>query len=131
MEIQGSSEIDAALKFINDYTELCNSGPIDKTWIERNKLLTENFKKTYSNLFDSANKEDPELGLDFDPIFDAQDFPDKGFELVKCDSLGYVTVSGIDWPDFILVLKLVQEGNKWLVDGCGVINIQLEKRAKK
>jgi hypothetical protein len=101
-------------------------------WIKQNSLLTDNFKNRYKGLLDSAQKKDPEIGLDFDPIFDAQDFPEKGFSIVKIDTLSrYVTVAGNDWKDFELVLKVEQEHNKWLVDGAGVINIPDDKRAKR
>jgi hypothetical protein len=102
-------------------------------WIQKNELLTDSFKKNYKNLVDSAKKADPEMGLDFDPIFDAQDFPDKGCELLNCDqNTGYITVKGkIDWPEFNLVLKVVSQNGKWLVDGCGAINIPENKRAKR
>ena len=81
---------------------------------------------------DSAQKKDPELGLGSDPIFDDQDFPEKGFSIVKVDTpSAYVTVAGNDWKDFELVLKVEQENNKWLVDGAGVINIPDDKRAKR
>jgi hypothetical protein len=127
--------VNIALTFINDYTKFCNSQkPKLNTmdWLNQNQLITDNFKKTFKNLHDKAIKDDPELGLDFDPIFDAQDFPDKGFELMSCDSKsGYVTVKGKDWPAFILVLKVVYKNNKWLVDGAGVINIPETRRAKR
>jgi hypothetical protein len=81
---------------------------------------------------DSAQKKDPELGLDSDPVFDAQDFPEKGFSILKVDTLSqYVTVVGNDWKEFELVLKVERENNKWLVDGAGVINIPDDKRAKR
>ena len=81
---------------------------------------------------DCARKADPELGLDADPVLDAQDFPEKGFELNNCDSTaGYVSVKGKDWKDFFLVLKVVHENNQWLVDGVGIINISFDKRAKR
>ncbi|MBP1613806.1 MAG: hypothetical protein H6Q13_1254 [Bacteroidetes bacterium] len=122
-----------ALKFINQYVIFCSqqTSPNSK-WIKNNKLLTEKFKSTYNILVDSAIKADPEIGLDFDPILDAQDYPDKGFELVKYDNkTGFVTLKGKDWPDFILVMKIVNQGNKWLVDGSGVINIPENNRAKR
>ncbi|HEV8504587.1 MAG TPA: hypothetical protein VGQ53_04275, partial [Chitinophagaceae bacterium] len=101
-------------------------------WIKQNSLLTDNFKNRYKTLSDSAQKKDPELGLGSDPIFDAQDFPEKGFSLLKIDTLKrYVTVAGNDWKEFELVLKVAQENNKWLVDGAGVINIPGDKRAKR
>ena len=124
-----------ALKFINDYAEFCspeNHHSSDSTWIQYNPLLTNSFKTRYKNILDSAQKVDPELGLDFDPIFDAQDFPDSGFSLLKMDtSSGYVTVRGNDWEKFKLVLKVVNTDNKWLVDGAGIINIPKNKRAPR
>jgi hypothetical protein len=128
-------DCNTAVQFINDYVKfitLENKATNDSTWIEQNTSLTANFKLAYKNLLDSARKADPEMGLDFDPILDAQDFPEKGFELVSCDNtLGYVTVSGKDWKDFFLALKVVAQNDKWLVDGAGVINIPADKRAKR
>lgn len=71
------------------------------------------------------------MGLDFDPIFDAQDFPDEGFIILSHDSSGYVTLQGKDWPEFTVVAKVAWENNTWLVDGTGVINIPEEKRTKR
>ncbi len=125
-----------ALQFINDYTEVCllriKQKSSEMNWIQSNPLLTDKFKNIYKSTLDSAYKADPELGLDFDPIFDAQDFPDKGFSILKTDSLeNYVTVNGNDWKDFELVLKIAFVDNKWLVDGAGIINIPDDKRAKR
>jgi hypothetical protein len=135
-EKQVTPDFDVALNFINDYTKFCTKTDRRSTeaeWIKQNSLLTDNFKNRYRDLMDSAQKKDPELGLGSDPIFDAQDFPEKGFSIVKVDTLsGYVTVAGSDWKDFELVLKIEQSNNnKWLVDGAGVINIPDDKRAKR
>lgn len=74
-------------------------------------------------------KADPEIGLDADPIFDAQDYPDKGFELETFDSkTNYLVVKGKNWTDFKLRIKMVLENDRWLVDGCGIINIPHDKR---
>jgi len=132
-------EIDShfALKFINDYAELCNTKSSSKDtinitdWIEKNNLVTDNFKVIYKNLIDAAEKEDPEMGLDFDPIFDAQDLPDKGFELSKIDKSGYIIVKGKDWDEFQLPIKVIFKDNKWIVDGAGIVNIPKEKQIKK
>lgn len=128
-------DFNVALKFINDYAGFCspeNRHSSDTAWIEHNPLLTDGFKTIYKNIVDAARIEDPELGLDFDPIFDAQDFPDKGFSILKADTTsGYVTVRGNDWPTFELVLKVKLINNQWLVDGAGIINIPKEKRSKR
>jgi len=124
---------DIALQFINSYTELSLYRPDSiEAWILNNPLVTEHFKITYKNLMDSALQVDPEIGLGFDPILDAQDYPDKGFEIVPHDSTNeFVTVRGIDWPEFLLVLKLANHENKWQVDGSGVINMPENRRADR
>jgi hypothetical protein len=128
-------DFSVALNFINDYTKFCtktDQRSNTEEWIKQDSLLTDNFKNRFKTLLDSAKKKDPELGLDSDPIFDAQDFPDKGFSILKIDTLNrYVTVVGNDWKEFELVLKVEQENNRWLVDGAGVINIPGDKRAKR
>ncbi len=140
--IKKESKIDTqvALKFINDYCEFCNqqfkkNKSILSTddWIAKNSLLSISFKKSYKGLVDAAKKEDPELGLDFDPIFDAQDFPENGFELASVDDDQYITVKAKDpnWAGFTIKIKVVYQQNKWLVDGAGVINIPENKRAKR
>ena len=130
---ENTPDFNVALNFINDYVAFSSVKPtIDTNWITNNSSLTDNFKSKYSNLLDSAYKVDHELGLDFDPIFDAQDFPDKGFEISKFDNTtGYITVKGKAWKEFELVLKIVFQDNKWLVDGSGVINIPVDKRANR
>nr|MBP6315517.1 hypothetical protein [Chitinophagaceae bacterium] len=78
---------------------------------------------------ENAYKQDPELGLGFDPIFDAQDYPEKGFELVSFDEkTNFIVVKGKDWADFKLTLKMVEENEQWLVEGCGIINIPKDKQ---
>ncbi len=124
-----------ALKFINAYTE--NSNKMNKAigiveWVNSNKLSTKAFKAELKTIVDEAHKQDPELGLEADPIFDAQDFPDKGFELESFDSnTNYLTVRGMDWPEFKLTMKVTEENGSWLVDGCGMINIPSGKRARR
>jgi hypothetical protein len=134
-QTQSTPDFSVALKFINDYAKFCEpkSPPSkDSTWIERNTILTKNFKIRYKNLLDSALIEEPDVGLDFDPIFDGQDFPYKGFEILSYDNnTGFLIVKGKDWPAFVLTMKVVNENGKWLVDGSGIINIPKVKVARK
>lgn len=129
------SQKTTSLKFINGYVENANRmGKALETreWVKQNPLVTKSFVKAVTNLIDDAEKADPELGLDFDPIFDAQDYPEEGFQVVQADEkTGYVTVSGKEWTDFKLKLKLIREGQHWLVDGAGVINIPEEERTSR
>ena len=131
-------DYNVALKFINEYTENCNNQIGDKSnlwnrdlWIQNNKLLSKDFKSKYKSIIETAKKYDPELGLDFDPIFDAQDFPDIGFEIYEIDSINQlVKVKGIDWK-FKLTLKVISKNNTTFVDGVGVINMPKSTNRKE
>ena len=127
-------DFNVAIKFINEYTEFCKAkspGIIDSTWIDRNPLLTKSFKTRYNFILDSAFTADPELGLDCDPIFWAQDFDDEGFVILKADStFGYVTMVGKEWKEITVEMKVVYENNKWLVDGSGLINMPKGRKIK-
>ncbi|MDD1616269.1 MAG: hypothetical protein CG439_1403 [Methylococcaceae bacterium NSP1-2] len=106
----------------------------DLQWIKRNEKLTDNFKKAYKNLVEQAQKQDPELGLGFDPIFDAQDYPDQGFNIVNCEQQSnLVTLAGKnkEWENFKVVLKVINTKKGWRVDGAGVINIPKNKQASR
>jgi hypothetical protein len=126
-------KIEAALSFINDYLEFDHKGNEVATvkWMNSNPLLTAEFKTQYKALIAEARKEEPELGLDFDPIFDAQDYPDEGFEFLKFDSNDYVIVRGIDWPQFTVIIRMAFLQNKWMVTGAGVINIAKNRQRVK
>lgn len=131
--IQVEPNCEVAIQFINNYVVFCNAknpniGLLD--WVNSQSVVTTGFKLELENMLVAAEKNDPQLGLGFDPIFDAQDYPDKGFEVDKQDST-YVIVKGVDWPDFRLSLRLTLEDGRWLVDGAGVINIPANKRAKR
>lgn len=116
-----------ALKFINSYVENANlMGKAIETrkWVAQNTLVTESFKKVVTEMIDEAEKDDPELGLGFDPIFDAQDYPEEGFQVEQMDEkTNLVTVSGKKWNDFKLKIKLTLINGNWLVDGAGAVNI--------
>jgi len=127
------NKIDNALAFINGYNE--NSSKIKDVaeiieWVNSNGLTTNSFRNELKRIIDNAYEQDPELGLGADPIFDAQDNPDKGFEIESFDEeTNYLIVKGIDWPEFKLTIKLAKENGQWLVDGCGMVNIPNDKRA--
>lgn len=121
-----------ALKFINDYLDYSNDlksqiGQIE--WIESRTDITTEFKIELKRTLKEAEENDPELGLGFDPILEAQDNPNE-FEIDKTDS-EFLIVKGIDWPDFLLTLKVKLVDNKWLVDGAGIINVPANKRIKR
>ncbi len=124
-----------ALDFINAYVDNISgmNTEIEITeWVATSQLVTNKFKEELKNMISAAWKNDPEYGLGFDPIFDAQDFPDEGFEISAFDeATGYVTVVGKNWEDFTLNLRIVNKDGQTLVDGCGVINVPEEMRAER
>ena len=137
--LQTKFDATVALNFINEYTTHCNH-TVNKTdsidemlnWVNKCRLLTTDFKRNYSDLIIKAYKEDPDMCLDFNAIFDAQDYPDKGFDLVSADAkTGYVIVKGKNWPSFQITLRLKYVANRWLVDGAGIINIPQGMRSKR
>ncbi|MFC5683396.1 hypothetical protein ACYE2N_05620 [Flavobacterium sp. MAHUQ-51] len=69
--------------------------------------------------------------MDFDPIINAQDSDDQGFEIKKIDSLDdYVFVKGKSAPNFEITLKVIEKNGISLVDGSGVVNIPKSKPTK-
>lgn len=84
------------------------------------------------HLMDSAYKAEPYVGPDFDPILNAQFSPDNGFEFSHwINHSTYLIVKGKEMPVFVLAMKVVNRNGKWLVDGCGIINIPKNIQAEK
>ena len=128
------SDTTVALKFINDYVLFCTktrSVVNYPKWIKNNKVATDEFKALYIEMIDAATKDESAVGLEFDPIFNAQDFPEKGFSLAQAGDDGYITVKGKGRPEFKTVIKMKSINGKWMVDGAGVINIPKKKQVKR
>ena len=116
-----------ALDFINAYVENANKreGPLEiRDWFRSSEIITEAMRSALIKMIDEAWEREPEIGLSYDPVFNAQDYPEKGFELKAFDEKqGLVTVEGIEWPGFSRNIRIVIIDGKTLVDGCGVINM--------
>lgn len=134
-KITDNSPVDTALKFINSYITDCNKLKESvgySNFVKSSKLTSNSFKTELQKIVDEAEKENPEMGLDFDPIVDGQDYPEEGFELKYFDpKTNYVIVKGKKWADFEVTMKLVLDNEKWLVDGCGVVNIPKNYQSKR
>ncbi len=52
-------------------------------WISEQPNVSEKFKTKIKRIIIKVKAKYPKFGLSFAPIFDAQDYPDKGFELNK------------------------------------------------
>lgn len=123
-----------AVNFINSYVENANkmSKAVEtRDWVKSSKLVTDNFKTELVNIINEAFERDPEYGLGFDPIMDAQDNPNEFVITEFDDKTGIVKLRGKQWESFTLNIKLVVDDGKTLVDGCGVVNLTEEERAKR
>ena len=122
-----SPDPQVALDFINAYVENANTreGRLEiRDWFRSSESVTEDMRSALIKMIDEAWEREPEIGLSYDPVFNAQDYPEKGFELKAFDEKqGLVTVEGIEWPGFSRNIRIVIIDGKTLVDGCGVINM--------
>jgi hypothetical protein len=124
-----------AAGFMNEYKAYCDkegAGETTLQWVRRNKKVTADFKKAYRKMVVDAQKEDPEMGLGFDPIWDGQDYPQKDLIVLKCDdNSDYVILKGADLDTYRVVLKVIKTGKGWLVDGAGVVSIPKDRQAPR
>ena len=128
-----NEDIDIALQFIKEYIDFTNptnnSNLTTDEWIEKNQVLTANFKKEYKLLLKKALEDNPELGLEFDPILDAQDFPDDAY--TKANSIaynGYIKMFSKTMKDYYILVKIIDQNGVKMIDGCGAINIPEKER---
>lgn len=133
--LKDNSPENTALTFINSYIADCNK--MNKSvgylnFVKSSTLTSNSFKTELQKIVDEAEKEYPEMGLDFDPIVDGQDYPDEGFELKHFDSkTNIIVVKGKKWTDFEVTMKMILNNRKWLVDGCGIVNIPKNEQSKR
>lgn len=128
-------KVNLALTFINSYVEnsnKMNEGLALLDWVNSQTIVSSSFKTEVKKIIDEAMKEDPEMGLDADPIFDAQDYPSEGFELDTFDDkTNTVLVKGKDASDFKLLIQLIDENGAILINGCGIVNVPVGQRVKR
>ncbi len=134
LESEASSENEnyqAGLEFINSYIESIDHLEILE-FVRTSSLATVEFTDKLENMIILGYEENPRIGLLADPIFDAQDYPPKGFELHEFDpQTGYVIVKGVEWEDFKVAMRVVSEDGHILVDGCGAVNMPEDKRVER
>lgn len=130
---KGSSS-KTANTFINNYVQFLNERNFEIElidWINLQPVVTDQFKSELGLIIKKFKKDDTETGLGFDPILNAQDYPEKGFYIDDVDLASVnIILKGIEWSSFKISMRLVQKKGVWLVDGSGIINITEEKRMK-
>ncbi|MDG5816816.1 hypothetical protein QA601_17095 [Chitinispirillales bacterium ANBcel5] len=125
-DLQSLSGPCVAVKFMNEYIAHNEN---TKEWIRFNPLVTESFKESYRELVQQGKSVCPKNGWGFDLILNAQDHPD-GFVVLEYNSgSGHLLLNGVNWPAFIVTVKVKFKNERWLVNGAGVVNIPTLKRA--
>ena len=115
-------------RYYREYLGKPAKGGADKNllrWVNANPFVSDDFKKALRKAVVDARKEDPEMGLDYDPILDAQDYPEKGYRARRTQISGNkatVAMEGIDAPDFKVSVELVSLQGNWRINGIGQIN---------
>ena len=116
------------VQYYKEYLHKPSKGNSDKAlirWVNANPNLSDAFKQALRKAVVDARKADPEMGLDSDPIINAQDFPEKGYrakDIQVTGDIATVVMEGIDSPDFKISVQLVRSANKWKIDAIGDIN---------
>ncbi len=109
-----------ALHFINDYVNNCNQmnkavGVLE--WVNTSDLASDSLRAIVKKAFEEADKE---TGLDYDPIFNAQEYPEEGFELESVDEVkSIVVVKGKNNSGYKMNMQMVKENGVWKVGRCG------------
>lgn len=115
----------AVESFYGDYLEYLKTpvrGDYDERlirWVSSHPQVSDEFKKVFKKTLQDARHADPELGLGYDPIINAQDYPDKGFRAADIKVNGdnaTVTMEGIGWSGFRVTVGLVLRKTKWLIN---------------
>ncbi len=126
-----------ALEFMNGYVAYSEAIMKTKTpikveaWLAGFARLSPGFIPAYKKLEAQGFELDAELGWGMDLILDAQDYPEQGFELLRCKGNDLLELRGRNWPEFKVVVKTLQRDGRYLIDGAGRVNIAESERAKR
>ena len=126
-ENHGPAEV-ATLEFVNEYVKYSNDSKYDHDileWCKYNSNISTDFFSSLKSILNNPNLDE---SIDFDPIFDAQDYPEEGFEIKDSLHGNYLTIRGKDWNEFELKVKVLKGADKWLIDGIGAINMDNDYR---
>lgn len=115
-----------AITFINSYVSFIegNSNEFPPyAWVQKNALLSNEFKAAYKKTIEAGYLEDPELGIGYDPILNAQDIPgSKGYMAISCSPEKHtVELQDKENKAFINAVELTYVDGKWLITSIGSI----------
>lgn len=116
-----------AARFVSDWVRQSGTDADQIQHLSADARIAPELRQAHHSLLDSARRADPELGLGFDPILDAQDNPESGFHPVAVDSEGYVRVEGPG--GFSVTVRLEPREGHCRITGAGCLRIPATKRA--
>ena len=109
--------------FFEQYVAQFDSGDSTAQWIDDSPVLTPAFKQAYTKLF--ADAEAAEMGLDSDPVLNAQDVPAVPYKTRTATISGdraTAEVTNAEWADALIRVSLVNVNGEWRIDGINDIN---------
>jgi hypothetical protein len=126
VETRAAFDVSAALSFINGYVadkgKLQGLGDIEN-WITESPYATADYKAAIGKEIKGII-ERSEAMPKADIVFGTAHYPKEGFEVESTDEKsGYVVLKGKNGKDYKLTMMLAHVNGKWLVDGCGKVNI--------
>jgi hypothetical protein len=115
--------------FVSDWVRHPSDDSSQIAHLTRDSRVAPELALAHKSMLEQARQSDPELGLGFDPILDAQDNPDSGFRTTGVDSAGYAMVAGPD--GFLVTLRLELRHGHCRITGAGRIGIPVHKQAPR
>ncbi len=94
-----------------------------ETWVDASPVLTPAFKQAYTQLYADAQAQ--EMGLDSDPVLNAQDVPAVPYKTRTATISGdraTAEVTNAEWADALIRVSLVNVNGEWRIDGINDIN---------
>lgn len=86
-------------------------------WIQKQPSLTDAYKREFKKVVMGARKKDPELGLDYDPILNAQDVPEHSLKATAVKVNGNTASAlAVEKSGFKIKIGLVKIKGKWLIN---------------
>lgn len=131
---------DVVDRMYREYLASIDAGPSDgKTdprlaFVKSKPYFSKGFEQALDKLIRDALKQDPELGLDYDPIVVGQDLPEKGFrttDVTLKDDTAVASVERVGMKSKHLKVRLVKQQGAWLIDGIDTLNAAPEKPARR
>jgi Protein of unknown function (DUF3828) len=103
-------------------------------FVKSKPYFSKGFEQALEKLIADALRQEPEMGLDYDPIINGQDLPEKGFRTAAVTLKGDTAVASVGRvgrKSPPLKVRLIRQEGSWLIDGIDTLNAAPEKPASR